>query len=275
MKNWAALALLALSACAPAPRGGAGEVGLPRIVSLNPCTDAILAEVAEPQQIVALSSYSHYPASSSMDVALARRWPATNGTIEELVALKPDLVVSGNFTPRATRAAMARLGLKLEEVPIASTAEESLAQVRKLAGLASHPERGEALARRIEAALAAARPADARAIPAVVWQSGGIVPGEGTLITDLLHRTGFASQSVARGFRQADLLPLERVLADPPRVIFATSRDHSGEDRMLAHPALEAIKGTRREVLDPALLWCGGPTIPRTVARLAEVRRAL
>lgn len=275
MKRLAALAILALSACAPAPRGGAGEAGLPRIVSLNPCTDAILAEVAEPQQIVALSSYSHDPASSSMDLALARRWPATSGAVEELVTLRPDVVVSGNFTPPATRAAMARLGLTLKEVPIATTADESVAQVRQLAALAGHPERGEALVRRIEAALAAARPADGRAIAAVVWQSGGIVPGEGTLITDLLHRTGFASQSAARGLKQADLLPLERMLADPPRVIFATSRDHSGEDRMLAHPALKALAGTRREVLDPALLWCGGPTIPRAVARLAEVRRSL
>ena len=105
MKRLAAFAILALSACAPAPRGGAGEAGLPRIVSLNPCTDAILAEVAEPQQIVALSSYSHDPASSSMDVVLARRWPATSGAVEELVTLRPDVVVSGNFTPPATRAA--------------------------------------------------------------------------------------------------------------------------------------------------------------------------
>jgi iron complex transport system substrate-binding protein len=157
---------------------------------------------------------------------------------------------------------MARLGLKLEEVPIASTVEQSIAQVRQLASLSGHPERGEALVRRIEVALAAARPIDKRVVPAVVWQSGGIVPGEGALITDLLRRTGFAS-------------PLEQMLADPPRVILATSRDHSGEDRMLAHPALRSLKETRREPLDPSLLWCGGPTIPLAVARLAEVRRAL
>lgn len=274
MRKLAALALLALSACAPAQRGAGGE-GVPTLVSLNPCTDAILAEVADPAQILALSSYSSDPASSSMDVALAKRWPATRGTVEELVTLRPDVVVSGNFIAPSTRSALGQMGMKLAEVPIANNVEQSRAQVRQLSALAGHPERGERLVARIDAALAAARPADARAIPAIVWQSGGIVPGGDTLITDLLQRTGFASLSAQRGFKQADLLPLERMLADPPRVIFATSRDHSGEDRMLGHPALRALKSTRREQLEPALLWCGGPTIPRAVARLAEARRAL
>ena len=44
-------------------------------------------------------------------------------------------------------------------------------------------------------------------------------------------------------------------------------------DRMLAHPALSRIRDTRREPLDPALLWCGGPTIVRLAERLAEARR--
>ena len=66
---------------------------------------AVVAEVAAPDQILALSAYSRDPASSSMDVALARRFPAVTGTIEEIVALRPAVVVSGNFTPPAMRAA--------------------------------------------------------------------------------------------------------------------------------------------------------------------------
>ena len=53
----------------------------PTIVSLNPCTDAILAEVAEPAQLLAISHYSHDPQASSMPMAQARRWPATGGTV--------------------------------------------------------------------------------------------------------------------------------------------------------------------------------------------------
>ena len=269
------LLLLSLAACgqavAPQSRPGAA----PTIVSLNPCTDAVLAEVADPGQIVAISAYSHDPASSSMDLAVARRFPATAGTVEELLALRPQLVIGTPFMSPASVQAIGRLGLRLERVGIATSVDESLAQVRQVAALAGHPERGEALVGRIEAALAANAAPAGPPVPALVWQGGGIVPGDGTLIADLLRRTGFVNAAAARGLGQADMLPLEQLLAAPPRLIFAAGHGLGNEDRMLAHPALAALSGTRREPLDPALLWCGGPTIIKTADRLGQVRRSL
>jgi iron complex transport system substrate-binding protein len=64
------------------------------------------------------------------------------------------------------------------------------------------------------------------------------------------------------------------MLADPPQVILAAGEGQSGEDRMLSHPALAALPGTVRVPFAPAMLWCGGPTIIRAAARLAEVRRS-
>jgi iron complex transport system substrate-binding protein len=271
----ALLAVLLLGACTPAaaPQQRASAGPATRIASVNPCTDAILAEVADPAQIAALSAYSREPASSSMDVALARSLPRTGGTVEELAALRPGLVLSGTYTPPATRTALARLRIPLVELPIAGTVEASEAQVREIAALAGHPERGEALLARIEAALAAAAPPPGQPVSAVVWQSGGIVPGDSALITDLLRRTGFTSFSAARGLRQADYLPLERMLADPPRLILAAGGAHGEEDRLLAHPALAALTHTARAPLAPSLLWCGGPTIIGAAARLAQIRR--
>ncbi len=265
--------LVLLSACAPAPHEQAAN-SQPTIVSLNPCTDAILAEVADPEQLLAISAYSRDPASSSMDLGVAKHWPATNGTVEEVLALRPDVVVSGTYTPPATRVAFAGLGLRLEELPIAATVAESKAQVRQLAALAGHADRGEAMVARIEAALVAVRPQTGAApISAVVWQSGGIVAGDGTLIADLLRRTGFSNLSAARGLGQAQVLPLERMLADPPQVILAARNEGAQENRMLRHPALAALTGTQRVRLDPALLWCGGPTIVRAAERLSDIRR--
>ena len=267
--------MLVLGACAPAPQGR-GAHPHPTIVSLNPCTDAILVEVADPGQLLAISAYSRDPASSSMDLAMARRLPSTNGTAEEVLALHPDVVISGSYTAPATRAAFAGLGLRLEELPIAPTVAESEAQVRRLAALAGHPERGEAMVARIEAALSAAKTAPGTApLSAIVWESGGIVAGDGTLITDLLQRTGFTNSAAARGLGQAQVLPLERMLADPPQVILAAGNARASEDRMLRHPALAGLTETRRARLDPALLWCGGPTIVKVAARLAKIRQGL
>ncbi len=275
MVRWPAPCLvLALAACTAAPAQPAGR-GAPTFVSLNPCTDAILAEVADPGQILGLSAYSSDPASSSMDVGQARRFPALAGTVEEVAALRPQVVVGGTFMAPATVGALGQMGFRLEQFGIAPTVAESEAQVRRLAMLAGHPERGEALVARIEAALAANRAPAAAPVPAIVWQSGGIVPGSATLISDLMIRTGFSNAAAARGMKQADLLPLEAMLAAPPQVIFTAGNPAANEDRLLAHPALASLKATRRAALASGLLWCGGPTIVRAAERLGAVRRSL
>ena len=271
----AGLAALVLGACSSAPAQPASPAA-PRLVSLNPCSDAILAEVADFSQVLALSHYSRDPASSSMDVAMARRFPSVSGSVEEVLALQPDVVVASTFLSPATVNAFRRLGIPLIQLPIATNVAESRAQVAMLARLAGHEARGAALNARIDAALVrAAPPANTAPVPAVVWESGGIVPGNETLIAELLGRTGFANFSAARGMKQADVLPLELLLADPPRVILTAGNSYSNEDRMLAHPALDTLRSSWRARLDPSLLWCGGPTIIRAAGRLAQVRRSL
>jgi iron complex transport system substrate-binding protein len=63
---------------------------------------------------------------------------------------------------------------------------------------------------------------------------------------------------------------LEHVLADPPRVLIV-----AGDDAMLHHPALAQLTGVAQASLSANLLYCGGPTIPRALARLGEIRGAL
>lgn len=258
-----ALLALALAGCAaapsPTPRGQAVSAR-PTIVSLNPCTDAILAEVADPGQLLAISHYSHDPRASSMEPGQARRFRATGGTAEEVAALAPDVVVGSSFMSPATRAALDGLGFEVETFGSAATVEESIVQVRALATLAGHPTRGEALVRRIEASLVVP---PGPPVLAAVWQGGGIVPGKGTLVSDLMKRAGFARYSETRGMAQGDYLPLERIAADPPDLLLV-----AGEDRGQRHPLLARVPGLRVASFEPRLFYCGGPSIPRAMERL-------
>lgn len=265
-----------LTACAPSPDGSTQEkTSVPRIVSLNPCTDAILVEVADPGQILALSHYSRDPAASSMDTRLAARWPATRGTAEEVLALQPDLVLASTYLDPATAAAFARLGLSVEQVGVAASVAESRAQVRRIARLAGHPERGDALVARINAALAAAAPSSAKPLATVVWQQDGRVPGPETLIVDLLRHTGLVNAAAERGLGQSDMLGLEAVLADPPELLLQVvsgARSGQADRKLMEHPALTRLQRTTVAAFDPRLNFCGGPSIIPAVQRLAEVR---
>jgi len=259
-----ALLAFAVAACAqPRPSSAPHH---PTIVSLNPCTDAILAEVTAPGQLLAITHYSHDPRASSMPLAEARRFAATGGTVEEVLALDPDIVVASDFLDPPTMKAFRRLGIRVETVGIAATVPGSEAQVRRLAALAGQPARGEALVATIDRAVAAAH-RDGPPVTALVWQEGGLVPGPDTLVARLLANSGFASLSAARGLGQGAYLPLEQVLADPPQLVIA-----AGDERMEHHPALKHLKGVRYAAIRPNLLYCGGPTIPRLATRLAELR---
>ena len=257
-----------LAACSAAPSANAPADAAPTIVSLNPCLDAILVEVAQPAQLLALSHYSRDPGSSSIPVATAARFAVTGGTAEEVIALAPDLVLASTFLPAATRSALERAGLRIAAFGSPTTTADSIAQVREVAALVGGDARGEALAAAM--ARAAAPDPAARPVAALLWQPGQIVPGEATLVAEMLRARGFANHAAAMGLGQADYAALETVLADPPEVLLV-----AGSSAGQSHPLLAGLTGTRAEMLAPNLLFCGGPTVIALADRLDAVRAGL
>lgn len=264
---------LITAACAPASGSQGGDAL--RIVSLNPCADAILAQIA-PESLAAVSHYSHDPDSSSMDPLIARGFPSTSGSAEEVAALAPDLVIASSFMPPATEKALAAMGLPVVKMGSISSVSDAEMQVRQLARLAHAEAAGKRLVDQMAQALAkAAPPADSPPLPALVWQTGGLVPGEHTLVSDLLQRTGFANWSAGRGMGQGALLPLEDVVADPPPLILLAGPNDgtvSDDTRSLLHPALDQL-GVEQAAFPARLVYCGGPTIARAARRLARIRK--
>ncbi len=245
----------------------------PRIVSINPCVDGVLRHVADPAQIVGISHYSQDARATSVPLDWSRRFKATSGTAEEVVALRPDIVLAGPHVEPATIAALKRLKIALVQYPVAESVPESIEQVRAIAAATGHADRGNVLAARIAAA---ATPSRARPVGALVWQGGGLVPGKGTLTDDLLKRAGFRNMSVEYGLKQWDVLPLEYLVADPPRVLLSTAPEGVQDDRMTGHPALRRLRQHITVAPYPTrLMNCGGPTIVAAMARLRQVRKGL
>jgi iron complex transport system substrate-binding protein len=276
LRRIAALALLCALAAAPA--AGADGRGAPRrVVSLNPCLDAILLDVADPSQIAALSRYSREPGQSAV-WARARRYPAVSGAAEEIVALRPDLVLISGMGASALTGVLPRLGITAANFGVPGSVAQSEAQVRRVARLVGHPDRGEALVARIEAALAAAAPPPGTPrLSALVYVDQGFASGPGTLMDELMRRAGFDNAVRRYGFTRSADVPLEMVVADPPQVLLA-GRLAPGEptwaDRVISHPALRAVAGRmKREAFPQTLLFCAGPVMIPAIEALAAARR--
>lgn len=268
---WAAsLAFITPSDAGAAPR---------RIVSLNPCLDVLLVNLADRAQIAALSHYARDKDSSTI-AALAETFPITYGSAEEVMALSPDLVLTSRHSDLATRNALSRLNIRTELFSEPQNVEHSLAQVRTVARLVEQEARGEDVVARIGSALAAAAPPPGAApVPALIFQRNGFSSGRGTLVDEMMTRTGFVNVADRYGLSWWSNVPLEHVVADPPAVLLAGEVRPdmpTWADRVLRHPALRAMEPKiKRATFPDRLLFCGGPVLIQSAAALQNARKAV
>ncbi|HVF94142.1 MAG TPA: ABC transporter substrate-binding protein, partial [Sphingomonas sp.] len=179
--------MLALASCAQTPEQTGG------IVSTNPCADAVLVELVPPARIAAISHYSLDAGSTSIPLDVAKRYRATAGTAEEVIALRPSLVLTSSFTPLATREAYARAGLTTLVLGSPTTVAASKAQVMEIADAVGAPGRGRALVARIDAAVAGAAPPTRARPAALLYIAGDLASGGGTLLDEMMTLAGFAN----------------------------------------------------------------------------------
>lgn len=266
------LLALALVGCAPAAGPGGG------IVSTNPCADAMLVRLGAPGRIAAISRYSHDPAATSIPLGLARRFRATAGTAEEVIALRPSLVLASTFTAAATRDAYARAGLRVVYLDSPTTVAASVAQVREVAAAVGENISGDRLAITIERSLALPRLSPGKGEggspgtsepAALLYIAGDLVNGSGTLLDELIRRAGFRNAAADYGLVNTGTLPAELLVAHPPAVVIASGRGRTAVLRRRLLP------DTPIAAFDRSLVNCGGPAIPAALARLRAIRATL
>jgi iron complex transport system substrate-binding protein len=251
-----------------------------RIVSINLCTDELLIALADPGQIAGLSSYATEAGLTAFaDRAKAFRHDADRG--ETVVAIAPDLVIGGPFSRLTTRDLVKRLGYRFVDVPPARDIAETVAQIRTVADLVGHPERGVKLIADIAAAqgrAAASAVAGRKRPTAVFYQRRGYVNGGETLTGELLRTVGIEDAGPGFAGIAGGFVPLERLVERRPEYLVVADAGVRSEDQgsaLLAHPALtDLYPPERRIVLPERFTVCGGPSLPAPLDwRAAEARR--
>jgi iron complex transport system substrate-binding protein len=263
------LAAFALTGCTSQP-----AIAPHGVVSNNPCIDAVLAEIALPDQVTAVSIYSHDPDSASAPLAWARQLPAIGISAEELLLARPKLVLTGNLASGGTNAVLARAGIKTVALGVAPTIADDMQQIRTIAAVLDRTDAGEALISDIQKSLPNT-PFPGPFVSAIIWQNGGFVAGKGTLQDELLARHGFRNASAQYGLSSWGVLPLETLMRNPPMVIFMPTQPRGSDARETrARQKLLTHLGGRTRIVDfpDRLLFCGGPTIIKVSAILKKTR---
>jgi iron complex transport system substrate-binding protein len=267
LKGWPLLLLL--GSC-----GGQPAIDPGGIVSNNPCIDSILAEIAAPGQIAAVSVYSHDADSASAPAGWAKALPALGTNAEDIIAARPKLVLTGDLASSGTNAALKKAGIPIVAVGVGTSVEEDKSQIRQIAKAINRAAAGEALIGRIDESFSQTAHAGP-AISAVIWQNGGFVAGEGTLQDELLTRHGFRNASSTYGLKSWGVLPLETLIRNPPDIVFMPVKGGGDDERALkARTQLLRHLGGNTQIVDfpDRLLFCGGPTIIKVSEILSEAR---
>jgi len=251
----------------------------PRVASINLCTDQLLMKLADPAQILGLSPYSR-DAVRSWAATAAKKYRRLSGEAEDVLILKPDIVVAGRYTKRATRQLLKRQGQRVVEFDIAKSIDDVRAQLRKMGALVQHPDRAEAEVARLDAAIARAKQAvSSKPYRVLAVSRRGWVSGDDSVTSALLSIVGLsnAASSLA-GIKHGGFAKLETIVALRPDFILVSDGSNVAEDEgraLLLHPALEKLyPPSRRIVIPEDLTVCGGPALPDALDRLvAELKR--
>ncbi|WP_298674504.1 ABC transporter substrate-binding protein [uncultured Sphingomonas sp.] len=239
-----------------------------RIVSLNLCADQYLLALADRSQIAALTQFARDPEMSAAAVA-ARGVPFTRGSAEDVLALRPDLVIAAPFRRRTTMAQLRGRDIATLDLEPAANYAEIVEQVRAVAKAVGHPARGEALIARMNAALRRVSRDAGKGAIAAYYQRRGFLTGTGTLIDDLMRRVGL--RNLAARLHKPPLARVgleEMARARPDYLIVETGSEQVSDlgTELLQHPLLRSIHRLR---LPQSWTVCGGPAYVKAAQALA------
>ncbi|MFT8791429.1 MAG: ABC transporter substrate-binding protein [Komagataeibacter saccharivorans] len=261
-------------ACVPLTQA----LALPRVASLNLCTDQLLLMLAEPGQIVGITPLAR-DCWNAVLCEQARHVPVLRPTAENVVASHPDVVLGGVYTAAVAMQAGREGGAQVIALPPARSLTDIPGQIMTVANAIGVPERGRQLATAFATRLASLSVARSSTDPtAAVYAANGFVTHAGSLPDDVLAHAGFRNYATLMGHQASSRFSMELLIAQPPDLLIL---DRSGKgtslaQSMLDHPALKQAFAGAHHLDLPARLWlCGLPQTLDSVVMLRNARHNL
>jgi iron complex transport system substrate-binding protein len=248
-----------------------------RIVSLAPSLTETIYALGLEDRLVGDTDYCDYPADAQKKTKVGG---AINPSLEQIVALRPDLVlVTKSLNRIETVNALDGLGISSYATD-PHTVEEIISSTERLAGVLGAPEAGTTLGADLERHLADLQQRlsglPPRRVLFIVWPDPLISAGKNTFIGDALRLAG--ATSIVDSAQDWPHMSLEEVVRlQPDFLIFAESHSDSGQnqfDVVAERPGwrgLDAVRNRRFAVISDAV----NRPAPRIVSAIEDLARQL
>ncbi len=248
-----------------------------RVVSINLCTDQLLVYLAQRQHIASVSML----ATSKLYSYVWDRIEGihiNNGLVEEILPLKPDLVLAGRHTVATTINFLKHVDLNVQQIDIPQNIDGIKQTIIQVADLLGERERGRELIDILEEKLQQAeqslqhRPQKT----GVVLAPNNFTPGTRTFKGQIIELAGFRNIAGDYGIEWYGNMKLEQIVASRPDAIIldgvTDQHQNSLAERLLQHPALRRALPHTQIINMPGNYWnCGGPTIVNAIDKLVNI----
>jgi iron complex transport system substrate-binding protein len=231
------LALLSVGARAGLVKG---------IVSLDLCTDWMLLKFADPSQVRAYSPLLYKYHADWVPLGL----PVHDGSLEHILQLEPELLISGEYNAILLRKRLQQLGRQVEVLSLPTTLDsirEYQAEFLRLINASegsgavdwdrTYPPRHQSL---------------------LLLGANGIGTGVNTLEDDLLRKAGWVNYVDVNGYVS---LQMEQIVANPPDAIYSSAPlSNSLANLFVRHPAIQSLMSANETPRAENWRWqCPGP----------------
>lgn len=164
-----------------------------RVVSINLCTDELVLALAHPDQVRSVSYVVKDPAQSTWAFQ-AKAYPANYNRIEEIVQLRPDLVVANYFSGHGVLPYLQQQRVTTLIVPQIHSFAELKLQLQRLGAALNNPHAAEHVFSKLDLDLQSAR----RKIHypkyrALIFRPGGLTENRPSFIVELLEHAGLTN----------------------------------------------------------------------------------
>ena len=229
-----------------------------RIITLSMSTDEVMLGLVEPDRIAAVNGLLDDPVSSNV-TGLVKEIPQRigNPSVEEIMALHPDLVVVPDWGDLTMVPSLREAGLKV----IVCKGAKNLAEIREtielLAAAAGVPERGERLLSMMDEKLAEIQakvekiPQEERKTVVLISLMSGY-GGLGSSFDEACRYAGVINGRAELGIRDFQVMTKEQLVQIDPDILFLpTYNDRGNYDvaafrtEYLNDPSLQTMKAIR------------------------------
>ena len=255
-----------------------------KIVTLIPAESEIVAALGLDSKVVAVDNYTDYPA----DLANKQKISDANGNynLEEIAALKPDLVLSDSgitqhdLSGQAVDSKLASLGLHIVDLPFTHTLADVLNNITLVGALTLTQAKAAKVVSGLQKRITAIKSKVAQATehPSVYLEEDYSTPGSpytvgsGSKENDLIQEAGatniFGDNTSGQGYPQVSD---EAVIKSNPQVILLadgqTAQQVAGRT---GWSVVAAVQQQQVYAIDPNLISRPGPRIVDGFAALAR-----